>query len=273
MSYLSIYLRRSVIINMVESIDTLDANFKSTLPPRKRAKTKEEKEQRRVERILRNRRAAHASREKKRKHVEYLESYVVQLEDNMSVLQSNFDAVWKLLNKHQKSDIAIRSLKDLGDLKEKIHLNLNSSVSSESCEPEIKKRKLSSVSVKIESEDDSIDDESLPLVDSKYKGEESESIVKKEDSDSNELLSVTNDNLYFNYLSPISINSPINSPIDLTLKKSEDDFGPLTLNEPALSLSPSDSNFSTQDYDLMEQNSEEILLHRNYDGNSLLIRC
>lgn len=52
----------------------------SSLPPRKRARTQEEKEQRRVERILRNRRAAHASREKKRKHVEHLESHVGDLE-------------------------------------------------------------------------------------------------------------------------------------------------------------------------------------------------
>ncbi|GMM29246.1 Hir1 protein [Martiniozyma asiatica (nom. inval.)] len=50
------------------------------LPPRKRARTEEEKEQRRVERILRNRRAAHASREKKRRHVENLEQYVLELE-------------------------------------------------------------------------------------------------------------------------------------------------------------------------------------------------
>ncbi|QPG74751.1 hypothetical protein FOA43_002084 [Brettanomyces nanus] len=51
-----------------------------TLPPRKRARTKEEKEQRRIERIIRNRRAAHTSREKKRRHVEQLEKYAKQLE-------------------------------------------------------------------------------------------------------------------------------------------------------------------------------------------------
>lgn len=51
----------------------IPANFKPTLPPRKRAKTKEEKEQRRIERILRNRKAAHHSREKKRLHLQVLE--------------------------------------------------------------------------------------------------------------------------------------------------------------------------------------------------------
>ncbi len=52
-----------------------------SLPPRKRAKTKDEKEQRRIERIMRNRQAAHASREKKRKHVENLEKKCVDMEN------------------------------------------------------------------------------------------------------------------------------------------------------------------------------------------------
>ncbi|GMG23216.1 unnamed protein product [Ambrosiozyma monospora] len=60
-----------------------------SLPPRKRAKTEEEKEQRRVERILRNRRAAHASREKKRRHVEHLEKYVLELESCLNGLFTN----------------------------------------------------------------------------------------------------------------------------------------------------------------------------------------
>lgn len=53
--------------------------FRATLPPRKRARTKEEKEQRRVERILRNRRAAHLSREKKKRYIEFLENGVSDL--------------------------------------------------------------------------------------------------------------------------------------------------------------------------------------------------
>jgi len=47
---------------------------KTNLPPRKRAKTEDEKEQRRVERVLRNRRAAQSSRERKRQEVEALEA-------------------------------------------------------------------------------------------------------------------------------------------------------------------------------------------------------
>ena len=45
---------------------------KTNLPPRKRAKTDDEKEQRRIERIKRNRAAAHNSRERKRQETETL---------------------------------------------------------------------------------------------------------------------------------------------------------------------------------------------------------
>ncbi|KAF5636588.1 transcriptional activator hac1 [Fusarium tjaetaba] len=53
---------------------------KTNLPPRKRAKTADEKEQRRVERVLRNRRAAQSSRERKRLEVEQLEQKNKDLE-------------------------------------------------------------------------------------------------------------------------------------------------------------------------------------------------
>ncbi|KAG4031145.1 hypothetical protein MFRU_010g02700 [Monilinia fructicola] len=53
---------------------------KTNLPPRKRAKTEDEKEQRRVERVLRNRRAAQSSRERKRQEVEALEAEKRQIE-------------------------------------------------------------------------------------------------------------------------------------------------------------------------------------------------
>ncbi|KAI0162349.1 hypothetical protein GGR57DRAFT_453906 [Xylariaceae sp. FL1272] len=68
---------------------------KTNLPPRKRAKTEDEKEQRRVERVLRNRRAAQSSRERKRQEVEALEQrnevlqnqLVEQQKQNMRLLQ------------------------------------------------------------------------------------------------------------------------------------------------------------------------------------------
>jgi len=46
---------------------------KTNLPPRKRAKTEDEKEQRRIERVKRNRLAAHNSRERKRQEYEYIQ--------------------------------------------------------------------------------------------------------------------------------------------------------------------------------------------------------
>lgn len=55
-------------------IEDIPQDFKSILPPRKRAKTKEEKEQRRIERIMRNRKAARQSRERKRQYMESLEN-------------------------------------------------------------------------------------------------------------------------------------------------------------------------------------------------------
>ncbi len=54
--------------------------YTGTLGPRKRARTSGEKEQRRVERILRNRAAAQQSRERKRKQVEGLE----EINDDLS---------------------------------------------------------------------------------------------------------------------------------------------------------------------------------------------
>ena len=57
----------------------------TSLPPRKRAKTGEEKEQRRIERIKRNRAAAHNSRERKRQEAEVL---AVQLARANSVIDA-----------------------------------------------------------------------------------------------------------------------------------------------------------------------------------------
>jgi len=64
---------------------------KTNLPPRKRAKTEDEKEQRRVERVLRNRRAAQSSRERKRQEVEALEERCKQLEDALRERNNTVD--------------------------------------------------------------------------------------------------------------------------------------------------------------------------------------
>lgn len=98
-----------------------------TLPPRKRAKTKDEKEQRRVERIMRNRQAAHASREKKRKHVEELEKKCVTLTSDNEALEAQVKEAKKtegrmieqqylLMNKLQEIQTALSVAKASGDL-------------------------------------------------------------------------------------------------------------------------------------------------------------
>ncbi|KAI4738223.1 hypothetical protein E4T50_11331, partial [Aureobasidium sp. EXF-12298] len=60
---------------------------KTNLPPRKRAKTADEKEQRRIERIKRNRAAAHNSRERKRQEAERLEVENHALKQQITALQ------------------------------------------------------------------------------------------------------------------------------------------------------------------------------------------
>ncbi|EDN95779.1 hypothetical protein SS1G_11658 [Sclerotinia sclerotiorum 1980 UF-70] len=77
---------------------------KTNLPPRKRAKTEDEKEQRRVERVLRNRRAAQTSRERKRQEVEALEAQKQQIE------RRNRDLELQLANMASKYEAVRRKL-------------------------------------------------------------------------------------------------------------------------------------------------------------------
>ena len=60
---------------------------------RKRAKTDDEKEQRRIERVLRNRQAAQSSRERKRQEVEKLEGEKAGIEDQNQLLKNRLLAV------------------------------------------------------------------------------------------------------------------------------------------------------------------------------------
>ncbi|ODQ76954.1 hypothetical protein BABINDRAFT_169569 [Babjeviella inositovora NRRL Y-12698] len=216
----------------------LESNFKSALPPRKRAKTQEEKEQRRIERILRNRRAAHASREKKRKHVEYLESYVQELELQLTRVLANQTVLEEDCKPSAETLAKLEALKDLSDYKE--NCCLTSTVTSTSTsEPSSKKRKASQ-------DDDEDDEDDYDDYDDAKEGATDDLEVKAEESDAvpvapqlsvkqaasevansplmgaqpvqNAYLNIQGQNHYYNYLSPISINSPIyESPMDLTL--------------------------------------------------------
>ncbi|KAI0886314.1 uncharacterized protein GGS22DRAFT_160553 [Annulohypoxylon maeteangense] len=82
---------------------------KTNLPPRKRAKTEDEKEQRRVERVLRNRRAAQSSRERKRQEVEALEQRNQQLEELLRNQQKTNEMLMDELNKLRRGDGVSRS--------------------------------------------------------------------------------------------------------------------------------------------------------------------
>lgn len=66
---------------------------KTSLPPRKRAKTADEKEQRRIERVKRNRLAAHNSRERKREEMEKLQLKNDALKDRMLQMQKQMEAM------------------------------------------------------------------------------------------------------------------------------------------------------------------------------------
>ncbi|OHE93336.1 transcriptional activator hac1, partial [Colletotrichum orchidophilum] len=75
---------------------------KTNLPPRKRAKTEDEKEQRRVERVLRNRRAAQSSRERKRLEVEALERRNKELESALQNVTKANQLLVDELNKFRR---------------------------------------------------------------------------------------------------------------------------------------------------------------------------
>ncbi|MCJ1481157.1 hypothetical protein MMC06_001313 [Schaereria dolodes] len=79
---------------------------KTNLPPRKRAKTEDEKEQRRIERVLRNRQAAQSSRERKRQEVEKLEGEKMSIERQNYLLKQRLMAV-----EHEKFRLAQENAK------------------------------------------------------------------------------------------------------------------------------------------------------------------
>ncbi|KAI9689815.1 MAG: transcription factor that binds to CRE motif [Bathelium mastoideum] len=75
---------------------------KTNLPPRKRAKTEDEKEQRRIERVKRNRLAAHNSRERKRAEVDQLTTEKQCLEAQLQSMQARMNEMHAQLLRYQK---------------------------------------------------------------------------------------------------------------------------------------------------------------------------
>jgi transcriptional activator HAC1 len=101
----------------------------TNLPPRKRAKTEAEKEQRRIERVLRNRAAAQSSRERKRKEVEALEDVKNNLADTNTTLQQDN------VNLHKRLDAVLAQnqalMVELQKLKAQLDNNNNMSFKTE----------------------------------------------------------------------------------------------------------------------------------------------
>ncbi|KAF5007039.1 hypothetical protein FDECE_6611 [Fusarium decemcellulare] len=86
---------------------------------RKRAKTEDEKEQRRVERVLRNRRAAQSSRERKRLEVEALEQRNKELEAILVESQKTNMMLAAELDRYRRSSgVVTRSTSPLDSLRE-----------------------------------------------------------------------------------------------------------------------------------------------------------
>jgi transcriptional activator HAC1 len=84
------------------------ADYSANPFSRKRAKTEDEKEQRRVERVLRNRRAAQSSRERKRQEVEALEA------EKTAVERQNQDLQMRLADSEAKIAFLQHELEKLG---------------------------------------------------------------------------------------------------------------------------------------------------------------
>ncbi|KAL8808615.1 MAG: hypothetical protein Q9200_004187 [Gallowayella weberi] len=88
---------------------------KTNLPPRKRAKTEDEKEQRRIERVLRNRQAAQSSRERKRQEVEKLEGEKHSIESQNDMLKERLLAAehekFKLQQQNQRLAAELAALR------------------------------------------------------------------------------------------------------------------------------------------------------------------
>lgn len=76
---------------------------------RKRAKTEAEKEQRRIERVIRNRLAAHSSRERKRKEVECLEDQKGVVEEENQRLKQQLAILASKNRELQEENISLRA--------------------------------------------------------------------------------------------------------------------------------------------------------------------
>lgn len=247
----------------------IPANFKSTLPPRKRARTKEEKEQRRIERILRNRKAAHQSREKKRLHLKFLESKCEAMELILSKLDLN-----ELFKNNQEN---LNILKNYNDL---INSNDNESFRSSTASSPNKDNSDSSPAFTTSTSS------SIPIYNKDTNGiDEDDSSIVKSEFQSPELnfdfqlkSNIDNSNGLFNSNSNSDSSSIIHSPISSV--KFEDDEKCINYN---LSIDEKNWNFYLKNDSVMNNNvinnnnninninnnSNDLIPSFDYDSNEL----
>lgn len=197
-----------------------------------------------MERILRNRRAAHASREKKRRHVEHLEAYVLALEKNNVILSAS---VAKLSTGASESLIAsLEQPKDLSELK----ANVSSMCPAPAPYPNSEDGDLSTS----EDHESAVKMEYLsPLLVSE----------KNHPPETEDIYTMDATSQFYSYLSPVSLHLPL----ELTLR----------LDPSSVVASPQDLEYNCVDQlndvslptsrpDILAQNSEVILSPRTVGG-------
>lgn len=229
-------------------------DYKTALPPGRRAKTDEEKEQRRIERILRNRRAAQASRDKKRKYVEYLESYIEKLNTNLLNYKYNQEYLLSKVDGQDKAEVESNlKLIDLESLEPELRFNVKSEKKYDNVDSghedhgaeqlvsppvsdveHVSTKPTSNSSVEheynLDQNESAMSSNSSSIggdqrIDGMFDNSRSNSLFSDDQltnpNDSIESDSSFDSNLLLNpidnYLSPVSINSPVNSPINLSL--------------------------------------------------------
>lgn len=134
----------------------------TTLKPRKKAKTAEEKEQRRIERIMRNRKAAHKSRERKRF---YLNLYQQKSE--------KYDLLFDMLMKHN----VLESNNELNN--NQLFLSLKNEISNLNSKQKLFEKENGTVNSSVPKRDDDEEDEDDEDVQQNFNDVVGEPISKK----------------------------------------------------------------------------------------------
>lgn len=171
------------------------------------------------------------------------------LEDNLATLASNMNHVRALAAPEKLAALRLPELEDLTKLRERIHTNMtpSSGVSRmDSPEAEAEDELVHKTPMKVKPEPVDSVAPTLPLAPSAASAPAASG--------------------YYNYMSPVSMRSPVSSPINLTLKSadssSESDSGPATPEMSTMASGGLIIGPATSGIDFMAQNSEAILSPR-----------